>query len=108
MDRSGDLFDGLARLRRVALETFVDLPGDRDQNVSQIIEDYVRELRLNLELALAEHDHGDEELGEAQETARATCEATGDNIVTLLYKFEDYLESVLAGRLALGRVRPER
>lgn len=104
----GSLFEGLARLRSVALETFVDLPDDRGKKVSEAIEGYIRELRLNLELALTHEEVNEQELGEEQQKARATCEATGDNVVTLLYKFEDYLESVMAGRLALGRGRLQR
>ncbi len=106
---SGDpsLFEGLERLRLAALETFADVPDDRGKKVSEAIEDYVRELRLNLELVLNEEATA-AEVGAEKQRARATCEATGDNILTLLYKFEDYLESVLVSRLARGRSATRR
>lgn len=96
------LFEGLERLRLAALETFADLPDERVKKVSEAIEDYIRELRLNLELVLNE-DAATADMGADQQRARATCEATGDNLLTLLYKFEEYLESVLVSRLAGGR-----
>ena len=108
VDTERSLLDGLARLRRAALDAFVDLPDDRGRKVSDAIEDYIREMRLNLELVRKEDWVDGTQLGAEQEQARATCEATGDNILTLLRKFEDYLESVLAARLAAGRERSER
>ncbi|MEN9578064.1 MAG: hypothetical protein RJA70_1073 [Pseudomonadota bacterium] len=83
--------DSLRYLKRLALAEFPD-----EEHHAQI-EAYMRELAQLMFPA-----EGDSAID--RDRAQATCDATGDDEVTLLYKLERYLESVLVGRMvASGR-----
>lgn len=87
--------EALERVRLAALDAFPD------PEIARTVEWYVRELSYKMRPSAM-----DTPLDMAARRAAATCEATGDTALTLLCKLEDYLESVLAGRLASRK--PER
>ena len=84
----------LERLRHAALD---DFPERRHR---EQIENYINELSHLLAL----EPEADFDVTAAQR-AKATCDATGDDEVTLLYKLEDYLESILVERMVTGARR---
>jgi hypothetical protein len=86
----------LAEIERAALEVFGG-KTDEEQKVAAQIKQYVEELS-----AILEAESSDAPSADAQ-WAIQSSQATDDNVASLLYKFEQYLESVLAGRVARGR-----
>jgi hypothetical protein len=85
--------ESLRRLLKVAAAEFPDPEQQRR------IRDYVRELSHLMPVCI--------ERAESQESARAeaTSAATGEDVVSLLCKLEDYLESAMVGLAAkkIGR-----
>ncbi len=79
----------LERVLWAALEDFPEPAHDRQ------IRDYVAELSHLMTVA----GEGESESSDSSR-AHATCEATGDDEVTLLCKLEDYLESILIERIS--------
>lgn len=113
--------EALRQIEAVALEIFGD-DGPSGASVAEQIKRYVQEL-CHIIAAEAVHQLPDAPACEwdaprskdlaplAAEAKQAlqmqqaleSCAVTGDNAASLLYKFEQYLESVLAGRVAQGR-----
>ncbi len=84
--------ESLRRLLGVALEEFSQPEQQRH------IRSYLRELDYLMDTTT--ESAADAAPGAAR--AAATSKSTGEDVVTLLCKLEDYLESVLAARLAQG------
>jgi hypothetical protein len=84
-----------ARASIVLLEQLAvsEFPDDADK-----IRAFVHELARTIELNAVPSDEDPQTLALLQ--AKETSQATGDDEVTLLYKLEDFLESLLIGRLA--------
>jgi hypothetical protein len=80
--------ESLALLRRSVREAFPE------PEFTELIDLYLSELSFLMDPPPAE--------GASDALARhqATSSATGDDAVTLLYKLEDFLESILVGRFA--------
>lgn len=96
--------ESLKRLLRVALEEF---SGPKDENATRI-RAYVSELSLLMDQISGVHSHAEEEVDGEQaklqmSRAEATCQATRDDVVSLVARMEGFLESVL-----VGSVRPDR
>jgi hypothetical protein len=60
------------------------------------IRSYVQELSYLMDMKT------DDDADPGAARARATCDATGEDVVTLLCKLEDYLESIIVGQLPRG------
>jgi hypothetical protein len=80
--------ESLAELRRSVREAFPE------PEFSELIDLYLNELSFLMDPPPA--DGASDALARHQ----ATSSATGDDAVTLLYKLEDFLESILVGRFA--------
>jgi recombinational DNA repair protein (RecF pathway) len=94
MDTPTPKRERLRRLLRSALEEFPE------QEYAQNIRSYIRELTH-----LMDRSYSTEPGASDRARAEATSEATEEDVVTLVCKFEDYLESILVGRLARQRKR---
>lgn len=80
--------ESLEELRRSVREAFPE------PEHTELIDLYLSELSHLMDPPPADGDSG------ALARHQATSSATDDDAVTLLYKLEDYLESILVGRLA--------
>jgi hypothetical protein len=81
--------ESLSELRRSVREAFPE------PEHTELIDLYLSELSHLMDPPPAEGASG-----EALARHEATSSATDDDAVTLLYKLEDYLESILVGRFA--------
>lgn len=97
--------ESLRHLLQVALEEF---SGPKQENAERI-RAYVSELSLLMDQITGVHAASEDGEPQAERTklrmsqAAATCQATRDDVVSLVARMEGFLESVL-----IGSVRPDR